>query len=387
MPGKLPLVGGDGLLPDGYPMAHIDGAAMRSVLWHHDYATLDRYFTELQDDFEADNKREFWIGAAADAFGSGEPALGARLDAWVAATPDSFAPYLARGDYWAAVGWAGRGGKWSKDTPQADMDAMREAFARAIADLDHALSIRPTLVHARLLRIGILGSRGDLAAMRREVDSATHTCPGCSRVRIVYLLHTTPRSGGSYDAMRAYAATCDARINLRCRLLPGLIDFDKADLAWIAERLPEAEEAIDRERRCASTTSPPISCRSTARSRGTAPAPSSARTTTPTSRRSRPRPPQNPDDLRVHQKLDYALSQRRDFARIADMWTEYIGRHPDDARAHMERRDVPSARADARGERRRAPRVRARDQRGLRASAVAEGRAVTARAAPPRSPR
>ena len=45
----------------------------------------------------------------------------------------------------------------------------------------------------------------------------------------------------------------------------------------------------------------------------------------------------NPDDLRLHQQLDYALSVRRDFPRIAQMWTKFITRHPEEGRAYMER--------------------------------------------------
>jgi Flp pilus assembly protein TadD len=39
----------------------------------------------------------------------------------------------------------------------------------------------------------------------------------------------------------------------------------------------------------------------------------------------------------LHQQLDYALSRQHDFARIAQMWTEFIARHPDEGRAYMER--------------------------------------------------
>lgn len=274
--------------------------------------------------------------------------------------------------------------------------------------------------------------------MRREVDDATRTCPGCSRVRIVYLLDTTPRWGGTYDAMQAYAATCDARINVRCKTLPGFVDYDKADLAWIADRLPDAEALMDRavalgdsplfllERanirnarqeyaqgladadkglslwvepgllaaRASALASldrwgeAPESLLAALRiepthshgksltswiAKGTAVEAWNdvhaghrdeglrlfdlAADLLPLDRdiqvyRARAllgdddhpdiaaieaQVKQNPDDLRLHQRLDYALSEKRDFARIAAMWTEYIDRHPDDARAHMER--------------------------------------------------
>jgi hypothetical protein len=125
VPTALPLRGGDGVDDDGYPVAAVDRAALRSLLWHRRYQELTRAFAELQGDFEADAKREYWPMDAGDAFASAEPELRDRLDAWVAATPDSFAPYLARGTYWVAVGFARRGGRFTEDTTHDEMAALR----------------------------------------------------------------------------------------------------------------------------------------------------------------------------------------------------------------------------------------------------------------------
>ncbi|HEX7509520.1 MAG TPA: hypothetical protein VF550_22305, partial [Polyangia bacterium] len=51
----------------------------------------------------------YWAIDSGAAFDSAEPALRAQLDSWVAATPESFAPYVARGYYGLAVAWAGGG--------------------------------------------------------------------------------------------------------------------------------------------------------------------------------------------------------------------------------------------------------------------------------------
>jgi tetratricopeptide (TPR) repeat protein len=245
-PTALPLTGGDGALPDGYPIAHIDGAAFRSLLVHGKYEDLDRYFEELQNDFEADNKREAWIDGAADAFGSAEPSLEPLLDAWVAATPNSFAPYLARADHWNAVGWARRGTKWAQQTPGEDTDAMKEAMAHATADLNKALAIKPRLVTAMLLRVRVLTTNSKTKEMRAQVDRATAVCPGCFSIREAYLLGTRPRWNGTYEAMHAFAATCDPAKNARCRVLDGFEDYDLADLAFADKRIEDAQQAIDR---------------------------------------------------------------------------------------------------------------------------------------------
>jgi tetratricopeptide (TPR) repeat protein len=44
-----------------------------------------------------------------------------------------------------------------------------------------------------------------------------------------------------------------------------------------------------------------------------------------------------PDDLRLLQQLDYALAKQGRFERAVELWTEYIGRHPDEGRAYLER--------------------------------------------------
>ena len=436
VPTALPLVGGDGTLPDGYPVAHVDGAALRSLLWHGNYADLDRYFGQLQDAFEADNKREYSIDGAADAFGSAEAELSPRLDAWVAATPNSFAPYLARASHSLALGWARRGEKWAKDTPDDDLAAMHEALQAAAVDADKALALRPKLIAAMVIRVRLLSAGPSQAEMRRVVDRATAICPGCFRIRASYLLDTTPRWGGTYAAMHAFAATCNPARNVRCRVLDGFVDYDQADLAWMAGRLPDAEAAIDRAVAlgdCATFLVKRSAIRyarhdyegaladaDKALPLWFAPETLVARADAlsglrrwepagrmlldavrlePTQRRAKeigpyavngllyegmtdagagrrddalrlldlaaelaPSSPQvlgararvllgtnpdiaaleaavaqNPDDLRLHQQLDYALSRQHDFARIAQMWTEFIARHPDEGRAYMER--------------------------------------------------
>jgi len=45
----------------------------------------------------------------------------------------------------------------------------------------------------------------------------------------------------------------------------------------------------------------------------------------------------SPDDVNAVQEYDYALARRGSFQEVVDLWTAYLARHPDDARAHLER--------------------------------------------------
>jgi tetratricopeptide (TPR) repeat protein len=313
---------------------------------------------------------------------------------------------------------------------------MDDALGRAAADADRALAIRPKLVEARYVRVRLLSAGAKHSAMRAEVDRAVAVCAGCFRIRLAYLLDTTPRWGGTYEAMQAFAATCDPGVNVRCRALAGVPDYDRADLAWLDHRLPDAEAAVDRaiaSGDCATFRLERSSIRyarqdyqgaladadAAVRLRYDAedlaarvealyalrrwedagnalldavrldPTQSRVKELAPTTvqgllyegwrdaqrgqrddalrlldlaaeiapldgevqrRRAQvlvganPDIPaleaaveKSPDDLRLHQQLDYALARQHDFDRIAKMWTEYIARHPDDGRAYMER--------------------------------------------------
>ena len=217
---------------------------MRALLLAGEYQKLTSYFEQLQSAFEADPRKEYWPDDAADSFASAEPETLPRLDAWVAATPDSFAPYLARGSHWIAVTWARRGALYREETPEEDMQAMRAPAHRAIADSDRALALRPGLVAAMLLQSRVALPISDDALAARMRARAFAACAGCLHVRTQYLVSLTPRWGGSYEAIKGFAATLSPHDNPRFRALAGWADFDQADLALSANDPKRFEHAL-----------------------------------------------------------------------------------------------------------------------------------------------
>lgn len=240
------LTGTEGVDADGYPTQYVDKVVLEGFLLAARYDDLDKSFEQFQDAAEKDDRHEYWIIDASDAFASGDPSLKARLDAWVAAKPDSFAPYLARGAYLTHFGFVSRGEAWAKDTAKEDFEAMKQAFAPAQADLTRALSIRPKLVAAKRFQV-VMGI--DIMT-RREVqvivDDATTICPGCFQIRAAYLMNATPRWGGSYPEMAVYAKNVNVAPNPRLRLLPGYVDWDKARVALEKKDNAGALAAIER---------------------------------------------------------------------------------------------------------------------------------------------
>lgn len=436
IPKALPLIGAEGKTADGYPTQSVDGAGLRSLLWHERWDELDRHFAQFQEAFEADEKHEYWPIDAGAAFASADPSIEPKLDAWVAARPASFAARFARGAHWNGVGWARRGGKWAKDTPASDFASMDDAFRKALVDLDAAIAMKPKLMAARLERMRVLTAHENRGEMRAEVDRATAACPGCFQIRASYLLNTRPRWGGTYAAMTTYASSCDAARNARCRWLLGYVDLDRAKIAregtkdgasdieraltfgeasdFLLERAririaksdwqgahADAERALvvrpgvpeamflHAEALYGSKTWEPAGQAlldglrldpSDAHAKGLAPdvvlgllneawthnqagrredalrvldiaaelAPSDREVI---GRRAwlivgtdKPDVPaleaailKSPDDLRLHQQLDYSLALQGNYARVVEMWTAYITRHPEDARAYLER--------------------------------------------------
>jgi tetratricopeptide (TPR) repeat protein len=183
----------------------------------------------LQDEFEADSAKEFWMSAAAEALGTGEVSLRPLLDAWVEASPSSFAPVLARGTHWVSNAFLRRGARWANETPDEDMRSMEEAAASGLVDLERAIALRPKLVVAMRGQLNaLMVSSGGRQRMEAVVERALSVCPRCFQIRATYLTSLEPRWGGSHRAMAAFIASHPNRENPRLRLLPGYIDLDRA---------------------------------------------------------------------------------------------------------------------------------------------------------------
>ena len=246
LPAGLPLKGAEGTTSDGYPRQWVDKPALRSLLWHGRFAELSRDIEELQARFEEDPLREYWPIDAADAFASATPELDAALEAWVKATPDSFAPYLAHGSHGVALAYARRGSKYMKDTPASDVVAMQQGLDATMADLVKARALRPKLVAAMREQLRLLALSSTRDSLKRVIDDALAVCPSCFRIRATYLNFTRPRWGGSYAEMEDFARAVDDQRWPRLHALRGYVDDDRANLLHQEKRLDEALAASDR---------------------------------------------------------------------------------------------------------------------------------------------
>ena len=245
LPTALALAGNEGRDSYGYPTQYVDKAGLRSLLLHKRYADLTRNLETFQARFEADNSYEYWPTDAADAFGSSEPQLLPFLNEWVIASPDSFAPYLARGTYWQNVARTSRGVKWAPDTSEEELAGMRDAHGLSRKDLARSLQLRPKLMAAQWVQMATLYGEAE-DARRRTLDAALASCPRCYLIRAAYMSTLVPRWGGSYEAMAAFARESEQVPNPKMRLLKGYVDQDQANMLHISRRYAEALVAIER---------------------------------------------------------------------------------------------------------------------------------------------
>jgi hypothetical protein len=116
VPEGLVFVGPEGDREDGWPRQSVDRTALLALLRAGRHRDLTEQLESLQATFEADPRRERWINEAMLAFRQADPALDAPIDAWVAAEPASFAPFLARCAHLDAVAWERRGTRTVAET-------------------------------------------------------------------------------------------------------------------------------------------------------------------------------------------------------------------------------------------------------------------------------
>jgi regulator of sirC expression with transglutaminase-like and TPR domain len=443
LPVKEPVVERAGNDAYGYPRSYVDQGALRSLLGRAKYPELSAYIEQFQARAQADFHAEYFINDTADAFDSAERPLDASLDAWVAATPSSFAPYLARGVHRFALGFAERGVDYAAKTERENFVAMDAAFALSFGDLEHALQLNPRLMPALRteMRIAFASSahKGEFATLAAR---AFETCPACFQVRVTQQVGLEPRWGGTYAQMATAARKANPTLNPRFRLLPGYALLDQAaaaqenkdptvalsfaeradalgensDFSFELARILEQQEddvgalrAVDRALELRPSRAELILFRAHLYTREAtknweaaysdlmtglrlAPSDQQARSSLPyvargltflgweahehgdqdkairlldeaaelaPSRELEGRrtavltsgfhgKPEEitalenaataaPHDFYAHERLDYALSQSREWPRIAAMWSAYIAQNPEDGRAYYER--------------------------------------------------
>ncbi|RKG75072.1 DUF4034 domain-containing protein [Corallococcus exercitus] len=227
-PRGLPVVAPAGVEQGGVPRGHVDGVALRALLLRRQFEDLTLAVEQLQWGMESNPQDEHWMTDGIQALGNGAPDSAELLDAWVEASPRSFAPYLARGTHWVNVGYLRRGTRFVAATAEEELAGMQKAFERAVPDLTRAWALHPKAVAAARPLIHVANALGDREDRERVFARAAEQCPSCADVRSVYLHGLTPRWGGSYEEMDAFAEA-QSRAHPELGFLRGFADWDRAN--------------------------------------------------------------------------------------------------------------------------------------------------------------
>ena len=158
-----------------------------------DFAALEDQLGALQSAYEASTTSDAPLDVAFNAFRNTSPDLEPRLDAWVAANPDSGAARLARGVFHATVGWHLRGARTAARTQEESFARMRARFARSEADLEAAIARNPRLAAAYDHLIGIHMARNQESDVHRVFRNGIVANPASVAIRSSYYGSLRPR--------------------------------------------------------------------------------------------------------------------------------------------------------------------------------------------------
>lgn len=233
IPEGPPLVGEPGTDEHGYPLQRPDSTVLTALLRARRFADLDAAFEYYQSQFEADPRKEHWPKQAIGSFLVADENLKPLLDAWIEASPESFAPLAARGAWHDAMGWKLRSNASFRKLTDEQRKGLELEHGHAKADYQRAFEWRPKLLAATIALLQIARTEGNSREEERLYARALVQCRTCVSARSAYVIAQAPRWGGSYPAMDEAAKVDSALLveNPKLGILRGWSGFDKCRTA------------------------------------------------------------------------------------------------------------------------------------------------------------
>jgi len=219
---------------------------IRAMLREERYEALNSFLEERRVAAIANPLREDDLVAAYHAFKINDPGFEPLLDRWVAASPKAYQPRLARAKYLYEMGWYARGTKWSSETSDSQFKTMEDFLARAAKDVKATLEREERIIVPYCILLWMVDKSESDALAQRVLAKALTISPASFHVRATFLHSSTPRWGGSYEAMAAVAveAKRHVRENPKLAALAGYVAFDAGDLQRIKKNYAEAERLL-----------------------------------------------------------------------------------------------------------------------------------------------
>ena len=215
---------------------------IRQLLDGRNFQKLHETLHAIQTSFERGVGSDIDVEIAYLAFASLEPTHEQILNEWVDVHPESYTALMARAAYWGALAMAHRGVDYVSQTSDTQFQAMHEAQAIAIRDLETVVTLNPkmTVAYADMIAIGATGGHREL--LRRGFEDGLLADPASYVVRKAMLSFRIPRWGGSYSEMESLLAEMQPYVvqNRDLGALNGFVDYAKALDMISAGKLREA---------------------------------------------------------------------------------------------------------------------------------------------------
>jgi tetratricopeptide (TPR) repeat protein len=206
------------------------------------FVQLNTKLEEFQKAFVEDYQAEDLVYDAFEALKIEDTALEPIFQNWVKQFPSSYAPYVARAEYYCACAVKARGSKRVIDKDQNEYKEMERYYSLALCDIGDALklNIQLDVCYAMKVEIGMALEIEEL--MTGALVEASKYHPYAYRVRLKYLQTLTPRNGGSYEKMEGFIASCAklAVYNPKIKELSASIPADKGKTFYYLGKYDQA---------------------------------------------------------------------------------------------------------------------------------------------------
>ena len=175
-----------------------------ALLGSNNVAAVESEFSSLQRKFEQGEASEYDLLDAYKIFYQREDRYRPQLDNWIKHFPNSASAYLARGVYYRKLGEFKRGSDYIPQVPNENVDYMTQMFTLAKQDLEMSLRLNPKSYLAILHLLNIAQFQGNKRAANNYLHLGNTVLPSNFIVRARYLIHLTPKWGGSYQSMERF---------------------------------------------------------------------------------------------------------------------------------------------------------------------------------------
>jgi len=168
------------------------------------FETLTSKLEEFQKAFEEDYQAEDCVFDAFEAFKKADPAYESLLKSWEAQFPNSYAPFIARAEYYCACALKARGNKHVIEKDDDEYREMEKYYSLALSNIDQALKLNARLDICYVMKIKIGAALENKELITNAFVEASKHHPYGYHVKLEYVQTMTPRKGGSYQKMEGF---------------------------------------------------------------------------------------------------------------------------------------------------------------------------------------